>query len=278
MTAGLLQESAIEACPLTAVEQDVRRYAARGIRKQVVLDLDDTLFLVRPRKEAIFREMAEALVGHPSLAAALVVLAAGPIPYDVREALRQVGIHEAHHVESLQEAFYERFLHGAYVRHDSVNEGASGYVGRLAEAGARIVYLSGRPEEMASDTRRSLEEAGFPVPGREARLILKAAADVHLGDVEYKRVQAARLAPEAPCAAVFDNEPANLNAIHAALPDARYFLLETDHSPSPPPLVMPAHRLRDFRTERERLAAALRAGPAFGGGALHLEVSATPPA
>jgi hypothetical protein len=278
MTAGLLQHDAIQACPLTAVEQDVRRQAARGVRVQVVLDLDDTLFLVRPRKHVIFRELAEAFSAHPGLAGALASLASGPVPYDVVEALRQAGIHDQSHHQALQAAFYDRFLHGAYIHHDTVNEGATAYVGRLAEAGARIVYLSGRPEEMAPDTHRTLEAAGFPTPDGDVRLILKAAADAHLGDVEYKRVQAHRLVGDAPCAAVFDNEPANLNAIHSAFPDARYFLLETDHSPAPPPLVMPAHRLKDFRTERERLVSALRASPTLGEGTLRIKVSTTPPA
>ncbi|MEB3222294.1 MAG: hypothetical protein VKS61_09480 [Candidatus Sericytochromatia bacterium] len=264
-------------CPLAAVTDEVARRAARGLRPQVVFDLDDTLFLVRPRKQAIFRELAGTVEAHPEVAAALVALATGPIPYDVVEALRLVGIQDEHQQRALQSAFYDRFLHGAYTRHDAINLGAAGYVSRLAEVGARIIYLSGRPEEMTDDTRGTLEAGGFPVPGREATLVLKAAQDKHVGDVEYKRLQALRLAAEAPCAAVFDNEPANLNAIHAAMPEARYFLLETDHSPSPPPLAMAVHRLKDFLPARPSLGGAVLAAPSLSGGLLEISVSTLPP-
>lgn len=273
MSPGTLSIEVDASCPLAVLEADVRRRAARGERVQIVFDLDDTLFLVRPRKQAIFRELSEVFGAHPSVAAALARLSEGHIPYDVVEALRQAGIHDEAHHAPLQNAFFDRFFDGSYTRHDAVCPGAPGYVATLHEAGARVVYLSGRPAEMIAHTRDTLADAGFPLEQRSTDVLLKGGADAPLSDVAFKQVAAVRLAAHGPCAAVFDNEPGNLNAMHPAMPEAQYFLMDTDHSPSPPPLVMAAHVVPDFRGKRERLAAMWNQTPSFAGGRFELSVA-----
>lgn len=259
---------------LDALEIETRRHVARGERVQLVFDLDDTLFLVRPRKRAIFRELAVTMDHEPAVARALAALAEGDICYDVREALNGVGIEADHHVDHLKGAFFARFFDGGYTIHDELNAGAADYVNRLHAAGARIVYLSGRPEEMLPRTIQTLAAAGFPIDEAQTAFVLKAKAEQHLGDVEFKAVKAEELAAWGKTLAIFDNEPANLNAMAPAMPEAAVFLLDTDHSPNPPALAMDANVVTDFAAARARLAASFAATPSFRHDGWQLQVAA----
>lgn len=244
--------------------------AESGERVQVVFDLDDTLFLVHPRKRAIFRELATD-VGDQLAADALERLAASEIPYDVKAALGTVGITEPTMVERLTRGFFDRFFDGAYTRHDAPNDGAAAFLAHLHAHGVRVVYLTGRPEEMTSRTRQTLERHGFPLDENTA-LMLKGRHESHLGDAEFKGVKAREIAAWGPVLAVLDNEPANLNAMWEAAPTARYFLLDTDHSPNPPLPTMVVEVLRDFAQARTHLETSLAASRNFGQGRWRLDV------
>lgn len=256
--------------PLAEMAEAAIAAVKRGENAQVVFDLDDTLFLVRPRKRAIFRELAEAHRHDEALASALHRLAGSEIPYDVNEALGTVGIHHPHTVTVLKDGFFERFFNGEYARHDAPNEGAAHYVGWLHQEGVRIVYLSGRPEEMMSQTREILATHGFPVGGN-TEILLKPTAQAKMGDAEFKGAVALEIAEAGPIFGMFDNEPANLNAMLPAAPEAWYFLLETDCSPNPPQLAMSVHVMDVFEMVKH-LNASLAATPNFGKGGWSLDV------
>lgn len=262
------------AAPLEAIELEVHAHAARGERVQIVFDLDDTLFLVRPRKRAIFRELAAAFAHEGAIADSLATLAESEIPYDVVEALANVGIQAEEHVGAIKGAFFTRFFDGGYTVHDTLNAGAADYVRRLHQAGARVVYLSGRPEEMLPRTLQTLAAHGFPIDEASTSVVLKRGCEAHLGDVEFKGVKAEELAAWGKTLAVYDNEPANLNAMRPAMPEATYFLLDTDHSPNPPAMAMDHHVVVDFAAQRARLQASLAATPSFRSGGWTLEVAA----
>lgn len=274
MTTTSAFRPATHAAPLEAIEQAVHAHAARGERVQIVFDLDDTLFLVRPRKRAIFRELSAAFAHDVTIATSLAELAEGEIPYDVVEALGNVGIHEPAHVGAIKGAFFARFFDGGYTVHDALNDGAAEYVRRLHAAGARVVYLSGRPEEMLPRTLQTLAAHGFPVDEATTACVLKAPHEQHLGDVEFKGVKAEELATWGKTLAVFDNEPANLNVMAPAMPEAMWVLMDTDHSPNPPPMAMAHEVIVDFAAKRARLAASLAATPSFRHGGWTLEVAA----
>lgn len=247
--------------------------ARAGERAQVVFDLDDTLFLVRPRKRVIFGEIAET-TADAGLRAALRRLAAGaPIPYDVATALGTVGVTAPETVAAVTKAFFARFFDGGYTRHDAPNAGAREYVSHLHAAGVRVVYLTGRPSEMAPRTLDTLAGAGFPVAGEGTALVTKTPDLMHLGDAPFKGDRAAMLALEARTFAIFDNEPANLNAMRPAMPEAHCFLLDTDRTPDAPALDMAACVLTDFAAARAMLAAAYAASPAPLTGARTLSIS-----
>ncbi len=274
MTTTSAFPAAAKAAPLEAIEHAVQAHAARGERVQIVFDLDDTLFLVRPRKRAIFRELSAAFAHDVTIATSLATLADGDIPYDVVEALANVGIHADEHVGAIKGAFFARFFDGGYTVHDALNDGACEYVKRLHAAGARVVYLSGRPEEMLPCTLQTLADHGFPIDEATTTVVLKRTCESHLGDVEFKAVKAEELAAWGKTLAVYDNEPANLNAMQPAMPEAAYFLLDTDHSPNPPAMAMDHHVVVDFAAKRALLAASLAATPSFRHGGWTLEVAA----
>lgn len=260
---------------LATVAEAARASVEAGERAQIVFDLDDTLFLVRPRKRVIFGEIAEA-TAEPQVRAALRRLAAdAPIPYDVAEALGTVGVTAPETVSAITKAFFARFFDGGYTRHDAPNAGARDYVAHLHGQGVRIVYLTGRPSEMAPRTLDTLRSAGFPVEPAGTALVTKTPELMHLGDAPFKGDRAEALAAEGRTFAIFDNEPANLNAMRPAMPEAHCFLLDTDRTPDAPALEMAACVLTDFAAARAMLAAAYAASPAplTGGRVLQISVS-----
>jgi hypothetical protein len=254
--------------PLCDLSQAVQALLAEGQVPQIVFDLDDTLFLVKPRKRAIFHELA-ASQNDLAVAESLRRLAGAEIPYDVREALESVGIGGETLLNELQSAFFERFFDGRYTRHDEPNMDAAAYVRLLKGHGVRLVYLSGRPEDMRQETLEMLSRHGFPLTSCDTEVVLKQASESHLLDPEFKALKALEIAEHGPILAFFDNEPANLNAMQPASPGARCFLLDTDHSPNPPVLAMSAFVIRDFK---RRLAASLAASPHFTNGDWSLQV------
>lgn len=258
--------------PLAEMAEAAITAARQGEKVQIVFDLDDTLFLVRPRKRVIFRELAEVHAHDDHVSSALNRLSVSHIPYDVKEALATVGIHHDETVHHLKSAFFDRFFNGDYTRHDDPNQGAAAYVRYLHANGVRVVYLTGRPEEMLSRTADTLVAHGFPLDNHRTALVLKRNSESHLGDAEFKGIKALEIAEWGRILGVLDNEPANLNAMYPAAPEAYYFLLDTDCSPNPPALVMGAHVVTHFHAEAEKLNASLAATPNFGKGGWALTV------
>ena len=82
----------------------------------------------------------------------------------------------------------------------------------LTNAGAKIVYLTGRDiPRMHDGTVISLARNRFPMNASEAELIMKP--DPKIDDLEFKKAQMARIAKMGEVIGVFENEPANLNAM-----------------------------------------------------------------
>jgi hypothetical protein len=261
-------------CPLTDLATASISAAQQGHSVQVVFDLDDTLFLVRPRKRAIFRELAELHPEGDATREALYRLSVSHIPYDVKEALGTVGIHHEETVKGLVDGFFARFFDGDYTRHDAPNAGAAAYLNHLHANGVKVVYLSARPEVMMQRTIDTLVAHQFPLDLTNPAVVLKGKHEMHLGDVEFKGVKAHEIAANGPVMASFDNEPANLNVMLPAMPEATFFLLDTDHSPNPPALAMSAVVIKDFQRMVNRLEASLAATPRFGASGWTLNVAA----
>jgi hypothetical protein len=69
-----------------------------------------------------------------------------------------------------------------------------------------------------------------------------------LPDAQFKAAVVTQVRALGEVVALFENEPANLNLLHQAFPEALAVFVDTIHSPHAPPVTQAAHRIRDFLT------------------------------
>lgn len=196
----------------------------------VVFDLDSTLLDNKPRQARILAEYGREH-GVSSLADSRPEHWTG---WDFREAMRAAGLPEAEveaHVEPYRVCWRERFFTSEYCRVDEPVAGAVPFVGAVRDAGATVIYLTGRHEGMRDGTVECLARLAFPTPGLESdavRLWMKPSLDEE--DDDFK----ARIHVDLPRAgrveAVFDNEPTHVNDYRRSFPSALVIHLATDHS------------------------------------------------
>ena len=200
----------------------------------VVFDLDDTLFQTAPRHKAILAAWAQTPAGAP-YAAAIAALPVERISYDIGDTAKTLGIPDAL-VPGLKQFWADRFFTSEYVQYDTPNPGAVAYANALQQAGAEVVYLTGRSETMGDGTEKALKAFGFPWNPQHGStaLMLKATAAQH--DVDFKAAASRSIAATGTVVASIDNEPANVNMFHDVLPEATTVLLGNVHSPNPAPL------------------------------------------
>lgn len=213
----------------------------------VVFDLDATLYDNRPRTLEILMEYREQILdARPEVAEALATLTSERVEYLLSDTLRGCGVTRADVVADVTRFWHERFFTDAYCQHDAPVEGAPEYVRACHEAGAIIVYLTGRDlPGMLLGTVSSLRDCGFPIGIAGTELILKP--DANLPDESFKRGALPTLERVGELAAFFDNEPANTNLAKQMFPDATIVLLETQRVPYAPPLAEGVEVVADFR-------------------------------
>jgi len=215
----------------------------------VVFDLDGTLMDNRPRVVAILHELAHAWRDrHGEAAERCERVQPDDIVYGFVENLRRLGVEgSALHTEGL--AFWkERFFADPHVRHDVEVKGARAYARACHEAGAVIVYLTGRDlPNMALGSFASLRDLGFPIGVIGAELVVKPTFE--MPDSDFKRSVAPELRRLGTLIAVFDNEPMNVNLFLDAYPAATGVFLDTQYAPDPPPLDPRALVIQSFEFE-----------------------------
>jgi predicted secreted acid phosphatase len=202
---------------------------ARGSsgKSVVVFDLDSTLLDNRPRQAVILREFG--------VARGLAPLAATRPDHwdswDIKRAMRNAGLPE-HDIAAIAEeakAFWrERFFTSRYCRLDDAIRGAARFVREVSDAGALVVYCTGRHEEMRAGSVESFERLGFPVPGARVHLLMKPTSEQN--DDDWKTQAYARLRQLGTVVAAFDNEPTHINGYRAGFPDAFAVHIATDDS------------------------------------------------
>ncbi len=221
---------------LHGVLDRVRALRAERQPAVVVFDLDGTILDNRPRVVAILHELGEHWrPRHPDAASCCTRAEPGGIVYGIAENLRRLGVADpALHGEGF--AFWkERFFGDAHVRHDVEVRGARAFAADCYEAGAVVVYLTGRDlPNMALGSFASLRDLGFPIGLIGTELVVKPLFDTP--DVVFKRAVAPDLSRLGTVAAAFDNEPENVHVFLEAHPASLGVLLDTQHAPHPPPL------------------------------------------
>jgi hypothetical protein len=212
----------------------------------VVFDLDGTLMDNRPRTVAILREYAGRCRDlDPQLAGRLDAVRAHDIEYLLADSLERLGAHRTDRMAEVQHFWRERFLTDSHLGHDVALPGAVEFARGCHDAGAVLVYLTGRDLPlMGQGTFASLRDLGFPIgiPGTE--LVLKP--DAAIPDAAFKRLVAPDLARVGHVIAAFDNEPANCNVMRAHYPDAHVVFVDTQHTSGAPELRAGVSSVRDF--------------------------------
>ena len=221
---------------LGGVVERVRALRAGREPAVIVFDLDGTLLDNRPRVVAILRELGEHWrAAHPEAAACCARAEPDGIVYGIAENLRRLGVADPLlHREGFT-FWRERFFADPHVRHDVEVRGARAFARACHDAGAIVVYLTGRDlANMALGSFASLRDLGFPIGIIGTELVVKPRFETP--DVVFKRAVAPELARLGTVVAAFDNEPANVHVFLEAHASSLGVLLDTQHAPDPPPL------------------------------------------
>jgi hypothetical protein len=233
--------------PLWKTLERIRAHARAGAQPPAVsiFDLDSTLFSTQERNLAILREYCGRAGAPAQLRDIVDGLDASCMNFNPMADVYERGFTDERELRELRRYWFQRFFTSEYLRHDMPMPGAAEYVCEVHEAGACVVYLTGRPEkDMGAGTRASLQGHGFPL-GERALLFLKPAFAEP--DLAFKRRALDEIRALGPVFAAFENEPANANLFHDAFPEADIYFLETVCSPDPPPLRERIVRVKDFR-------------------------------
>lgn len=215
----------------------------------VVFDLDGTLMDNRPRVVAILQELAEHWRGpHPEAAACCARAEPDDIVYGFVQNLKHLGVVDpALHGEGF-DFWKARFFADPHVRHDVEVRGARAFARACHEAGAVVVYLTGRDlPNMALGSFASLRDLGFPIGVIGTELVVKPRFETP--DVDFKRAVAPDLSRLGTVVAAFDNEPANVHVFLEAHPSTLGVFLDTQYAPDPPPLDERAMVIHSFEIE-----------------------------
>jgi predicted secreted acid phosphatase len=205
----------------------------------VSFDLDSTLFDNRPRQLAILAEFAQSkgLTGVEKLQPERID------GWRTAEEIAALGGAAGREQELMAEfkAFWKgRFFTSEVCRHDLPLPGAPEYVLSVAGSGARVVYLTGRHEDMREGTVKSLSAARFP----DAHLLMKPT--FQMNDTEWKEVAVTRMREMGTVVAAFDNETTHVNRLRSAFPAATVVWIRTDGSPDAEPLAPDIHAIDGF--------------------------------
>jgi beta-phosphoglucomutase-like phosphatase (HAD superfamily) len=236
------------------------RVRAAGPGAIAVFDLDSTLLDNRPRQAAILRAYGRA-AGLKALRGAAPEHFAG---WDLARALAAAGLRPAEvrrHAGPFHAFWEERFFTSRACRRDVPVPGAPAFVRAVRAAGARVVYVTGRPAAMRPGTLAVLRAFGFPPPdGAAVTLLMKPGEG--LQDDAWKAVARDAVEARGTPVLVLDNEPSHVNAYARAWPRALAIHLDTDHSGRPVEVAPSIPSVADLRLDRalQRSASATSSG------------------
>ena len=213
-----------------------RELARAGRRPAWILDIDDTLLSTSGRHLRILREFAS----HKGISHKVPA----QVRYLITETARAAGLSDERLLSELREFWFARFFRNEYLLEDEPIDGAQDYCRELLEAGARIVYLTGRDETMREGTLAALRKHDFPL-AEPSSLLLKP--EFSTPDREFKEQALARIAAEGPVAGGFENEPLHIHLLLEIFPKGRMVLVDSRHSGRPAPPLSGVPKIKDYR-------------------------------
>ncbi len=209
--------------------------AEQGKQPIVMFDLDDTLTNTRGRNLRILKDFAsqsEIQSAFPEASQKVSEIQIDQIQYLLTDTMKNVGVTDADFIKRASDFWLAHFFTNEYCAKDEPNPGAAKYLHLLVRAGAKIVYLTGRDvPRMGEGTQRNLIRNRFPMNPNHALLLMKP--DPKLDDLKFKESQYSVVATMGEVIGVFENEPANINSMANAFPQAHAVFLDTIHSPKP---------------------------------------------
>jgi len=212
----------------------------------VVFDLDGTLMDNRPRTAVILQELAAELRREAHAAADVLEAAqAEHLAYLIGDSLERLGVSHPELVTRAEQFWRERFFTDSYLKHDVAVPGAVELARACYEAGATLVYFTGRDLPLMSlGSFQSLRDLGFPIGVVGTELVCKP--DAKIPDETFKRTESPKLRRIGRVVAAFDNEPGNCNVFVEVAPEAEVVFVDTQHLPGAPPLDPRVHVVADF--------------------------------
>lgn len=234
--------------PLQKVADFIGRSTAGKRSTLAIFDLDGTLFDNRTRTIFILREISEKFDSRvPALAAAFAKFRnLSIVDYSLDVTLARLGVKGRLEIDFIKQEWAKRFFSDEYQKYDMPLPGAKAYVEKVHKAGATVIYLTGRDVgRMLVGTTEVLRLYGFPVGVAGTMTIVKK--EFEQDDELFKKEVSEYIDRLGEVAAVFENEPANSNILHARFPRAASFFVETQHRPGAPALDRGIARIKDFR-------------------------------
>lgn len=213
------------AASLRAILDAARLAGSTGV---LAFDLDSTVFDNRPRQARILRELGAARNVEPLKKCGVEHWTSG---WDLKAAMISCGMtpSDAEALYKEAKAFWqERFFTSEYCVDDVEVPGAPKFLDACVATRAKVVYLTGRHEEMRRGTVECLKKCAMPVPGGDVHLIMKPT--LKESDDDFKRVAHAKVESMGELIAAFDNEPTHANDYATRFPTAVVIHLATDHS------------------------------------------------
>jgi hypothetical protein len=212
----------------------------------VVFDLDGTIMDNRPRTAVILQELADELRREAHFAAELLAsVRPDSLAYLLPDSLQRLGIDHPELLERASSFWRERFFSDHYLKHDVAIPGSVELARACHEAGATIVYFTGRDlPYMSLGSFQSLRDLGFPIGVVGTQLVCKP--DAKIPDETFKREEGPKLSRIGRVVAAFDNEPGNCNAFLEICPEADVVFVDTQHLPGAPPLSERVHVVPDL--------------------------------
>ncbi len=212
----------------------------------VVFDLDGTIMDNRPRTATILQELAAELREEAhSAAETLAAARTESLAYLLTESLQRLGVEHPEMVSRAEAFWRARFFSDAYLKHDVAVPGSVELAKACYDAGAIIVYFTGRDLPfMSLGSFQSLRDLGFPIGVVGTELVCKP--DAKIPDEAFKREEGPKIARVGRVVAAFDNEPGNCNAFLEMNPDADVVFVDTQHLPGAPPLAERVHIVPDL--------------------------------
>jgi hypothetical protein len=217
---------------LSDLIETVKQEKAEGKNPVVMFDLDDTTINTRERTLRIIQQFAhqpQASALSADVLSKLASIDANDVQFSLADTLKSRGLQDPALAKSLQDFWLTKFFTNELCAGDQQNPGAARYARELVRAGAKVVYLTGRDAPRMHDgTVASLIKNGFPTQASMAVLIMKP--DASMDDLKFKESQYATVAAMGHVVGAFENEPANINSMADAFPDAAAIFLDTIHS------------------------------------------------